>query len=161
MKIPPFLDAAYRSDHKLTSFVATAVGKITGHISSNRMVFFPEYTDHSVTHLELTLQTALDLAAIPSRDLLTAIDAASLVVAIGLHDCGMYLSRDGFESLIAPGSRWTGVPYFDKKNWNDLWDEFYAEATRFDDRKLRNLFGDKYRPIRPLPASGAAWEDFD
>jgi molecular chaperone HtpG len=125
------------------------------------MVFFPEYTDHSVTHLELTLQTALDLATNPSRGLLTPGDGASLVVAVGLHDCGMYLSRDGFESLIARGSRWVGVSYFDQRSWDALWDDFYAEATRFDGRKLRSLFGDEYRPVRPLPSSGAAWEDFD
>jgi hypothetical protein len=125
------------------------------------MEFFPEYTDHGIAHLELTLQTALDLANGPSRGLLTSCDAAALVVAVGLHDCGMYLSRDGFESLIAVESSWIGVPYFDHKDWSALWDEFYAEATRFDGRKLRGLFGDEYRPVRPLPPSGSAWEDFD
>lgn len=129
MHIPPFLEAAYRSDDKLTSFVSTSIGKIVGHISSNRMVFFPEYTDHSVRHLELTLQTAFDLATNPSRGLLTANDAALLTVAVGLHDSGMYLSRDGFESLVARGSAWIGVPYFDQKSWSVLWDEFYAESS--------------------------------
>jgi len=125
------------------------------------MVFFPEYTDHSVTHLELTLQTALDLATAPARGLLTSSDAATLATAVALHDCGMYLSRDGFESLVARDSPWRGIPYFDKKDWCTLWDDFYAEATRFDGRKLRLLFGGNYRPVRPLPPSGAPWEDFD
>jgi molecular chaperone HtpG len=84
-----------------------------------------------------------------------------LVVAVGLHDCGMYLSRDGFESLLADSSRWIGTQYFDKSNWNELWDDFYAEASRFDGRKLRNLLGEGYRPVRPLPPPGSAWEDFD
>ena len=161
MKIPPFLESAYQADHKLASFVSSALAKIGGHIAANRMVFFPEYTDHSITHLELTLQTALDLASGPARGLLTSSDAAALVVAVALHDSGMYLSRDGFESLIVRGSGWSGVPYFDRKDWSALWDDFYAEATRFDGRKLRQLFGDNYRPVRPLPPSGSAWEDFD
>ena len=42
-----------------------------------------------------------------------------------------------------------------------FWDDFYSEATRFDDRKLRQLFGDKYRPVRPLPPKKAPWDDFD
>jgi signal transduction histidine kinase len=161
MKIPPFLEAAYRSDHAVESFVSSAIVRIVGHIASNRMVFFPEYTDHSITHIELTLQTALDLASGPARGLLTSLDAAVLVVAVALHDFGMYLSRDGFESLIAPDGHWKGVPYFDRQDWQSLWDDFYSEATRFDGRKLRQLFGDNYRPVRPLPSSGTAWEDFD
>jgi molecular chaperone HtpG len=161
VKIPPFLEASYQSDHSLASFVSTAVGKIDGHISSNRLEFFPEYTDHSITHVELTLQTAFDLATGPARGLLTSADAAALTVAVGLHDLGMYLTRDGFESLIARGSRWKGVQYFDQRDWGTLWDDFYAEATRFDDRKLRQLFGEGYRPVRPLPPKKSAWDDFD
>jgi molecular chaperone HtpG len=123
--------------------------------------FFPEYTDHSVTHIELTLQTAFDLATGPARGLLTSADAVALVVAVGLHDLGMYLTRDGFESLITRGSRWKGVKFFDKKDWNSLWDDFYAEATRFDDRKLRQIFGENYRPVRPIPPPTSPWDDLD
>jgi molecular chaperone HtpG len=151
MKVPPFLESAYQTDHKLASFVASALSKIDGHIVSNRMVFFPEYTDHGIRHLELTLQTAFDLATKPARGLLTSLDAAALTVAVALHDFGMHLTRDGFESLVAVGSQWKGIEYFDNKDWNSLWNQFLAEATRFDDRKLRALFGDGYRPVRPLP----------
>jgi hypothetical protein len=73
----------------------------------------------------------------------------------------MYLTRDGFEGLVARGSRWKGVPYFDQKDWSTLWDDFYAEATRFDDRKLRQIFGEGYRPVRPLPTKKAPWDDVD
>jgi molecular chaperone HtpG len=52
MKVPPFLESAYQTDHKLASFVASALSKIDGHIVSNRMVYFPEYTDHGIRHLE-------------------------------------------------------------------------------------------------------------
>ncbi|WP_461317832.1 HD domain-containing protein [Bradyrhizobium embrapense] len=55
------------------------------------MVFFPEYTDHGISHIELTLQTALDLANAPSRGLLTPVDAAVLTLAVSLHDFGMHL----------------------------------------------------------------------
>jgi molecular chaperone HtpG len=73
----------------------------------------------------------------------------------------MHLTRDGFQSLVQRGSRWRGVEYFDDKDWSVLWDEFYAEAARFDGRKLRLLFGVNYRPVRPLPPPDAPWEDFD
>lgn len=161
MKIPPFLEASYQQDHSLTAFVSASIGKIESHIASNRLEFFPEYTDHSVRHIELTLQTAFDLASAPARGLLTPADAAALCAAVGLHDLGMYLTKDGFFSLTAPESRWRGVGYFDRKDWSTLWEDFFAEATRFDDRKLRQLFGDNYRPVRPLPPKEAAWDDLD
>jgi hypothetical protein len=161
MKIPAFLNATYSGDLKLSTCVSHSLSQIEGHIEANKPVFFPEYTDHSVKHIELVLQTAVDLASPAGRGQLTAIDAAALAVGISLHDLGMYLTKDGFESLLSENGRWRGIEYFDRTSWKILWSEFYAEATRFDGKKLRQLFGDNYRPVRPLPAKGAAWEDPD
>lgn len=161
MRIPPFFEYLFRTDHKLASFVNYSVSKIEGHINANGMVFFPEYTDHGIEHLELVLQSSLDLATPAARGILTPGDAAAVITAVGLHDLGMFLTRDGFETLLADNNIWKGVKFFDQKSWSELWDEFYSEATRFDGRKLRLLLGDNYRPVRPLPAKGQQWEDFD
>jgi molecular chaperone HtpG len=96
-----------------------------------------------------------------ARDLLTPVDAAALAVSVALHDFGMHLTPDGFETLISDNSRWPGVSYFDDKQWSILWEEFFSEASRFDGRKLKALFGEDYRPVRPLPGKGQQWEDFD
>jgi molecular chaperone HtpG len=151
MKIPAFLNATYSSDLKLNAFVSQSLAQIEAHIDANKLIFFPEYTDHSVKHIELVLQTAIDFASPAARGQLTTIDASALAVGVSLHDLGMYLTKDGFESLLSENSRWKGVQFFDQKSWKTLWDEFYAEAMRFDGRKLRQLFGDNYRPVRPLP----------
>jgi hypothetical protein len=161
MKIPTFLNATYSNDLKLNAFVSHALSQIEAHIEANKPIFFPEYTDHSLKHIELTLQTAFDLASPAARGLLTTIDAGALAVGISLHDLGIYLTKDGFDSLISEDSRWKGVEFFDRMSWKVLWEEFYGEATRFDGRKLRQLFGDKYRPVRPIPPKGSAWEDLD
>ncbi len=116
MRIPSFLEAKYRGDHRLNALATSAWGKIEAHIASSRMVFFPEYTDHGVQHTELTLQTALDSATARARELITASDASCLTIAVGLHDLGMHLTKDGFESLIAHNSAWKGLPYFDRKS---------------------------------------------
>jgi len=73
----------------------------------------------------------------------------------------MHLTTDGFETLISDTRSWPGVPYFDDKQWSILWEEFFSEASRFDGRKLKALFGENYRPVRPLPKRGQQWEDFD
>lgn len=161
VKISPALQTLFQSDLSLSAFVSTAISKIENHISSNQLVFFPEYTDHSIRHIELTLQTAFDLTTKAARELMTPVDAAALIVAVGLHDVGMFLTRDGFLSLIAKNSQWKGVTFFDKRDWSTLWDEFYSEATRFDDRKLKQLFGAEYRPVQPLPPLSSPWDDLD
>jgi molecular chaperone HtpG len=98
--------------------VLTLTSKLIGWCSS------PNITDHGISHLELTLQTSFDLATDTAQGLLTANDAGVLVVAVALHDFGMYLTRDGFESLISKGSAWPGIPEFDDKPWDELWTEF-------------------------------------
>jgi molecular chaperone HtpG len=82
MKIPSFLQALYGPDLRLSAFTSHALSRIEDHIISTRMVFFPEYTDHGIRHIELTLQTALDFATAPARELLTPIDATALAVAV-------------------------------------------------------------------------------
>jgi molecular chaperone HtpG len=161
MKIPIVLENKYRTEHKLNSFVSTAIARIEGHLRANPMVFFPEYTDHGISHVESTLQTTVDLATSEAQNLMTAADCVAIAVAVGLHDLGMYLTRDGFESLIREDSGWKGIEFFDKEPWRDLWEDFYSEATRFDDRKLKNMFGNNYRPVRPLPTRDEPWEEFD
>jgi molecular chaperone HtpG len=161
MKIPPHLANGYRTDHALDSFVSTSLDRIEGHISANSLVFFPEYTDHGIEHIEATLQTAFDFATDDAKKLITPVDATVLCVSVGLHDLGMYLTREGFESLIAKNSKWKGVPFFDKESWLELWEDFYSEATRFDDRKLKSLLGEKYRPVRQPPKRGLPWEELD
>jgi molecular chaperone HtpG len=161
MKVPSFLEAAYRADHKLSSFVATSLAGITNHVTANRMLFFPRIHRPRNRSFELVLQTAFDLSTDTARDLLTPVDAAALAVSVALHDFGMHLTPDGFETLISDNSRWPGVSYFDDKQWSILWEEFFSEASRFDGRKLKALFGEDYRPVRPLPGKGQQWEDFD
>jgi len=161
MRIPNILKETYSSTHTTESFSSYSLGKIAKIVEASRLEFFPEYTDHGTNHLELTLQTAIDLATPRALKHITALDAAVLSTATALHDLGMHVTRDGFETLIAPGSRWQPISEFDGKPWNELWDDFYAEASRFDGRKLRALFGEHYRPPRPLPEKGSSWEDFD
>lgn len=161
MRLPTLLQNLLQADQTFSAFTLASTSRIETHINSNRMEFFPEYTDHSSKHIEETLQTACDLATETAASLLTSADAAVFTVAVGLHDLGMHITKDGLLTLIQNDSPWRGVSFFDKKTWADLWSNFYAEATRFDGRKLRQLFGEKYRPVRPLPRLDDPWEDFD
>jgi hypothetical protein len=149
MHIPEFLDWLIRQDRRLSAGVDSALAATEPIIQASRLPFFPEYTDHGPRHNEEILQTAVDIVHDDGRPLLTPQDAAILVVAVLLHDCGMHLTEDGFISLIQPGCRWTGVPAFADRPWAELWEEFIADARKFDDRKLTALFGDPEPIWRP------------
>ena len=161
LQVPNFLEKILTTGNSLAPFATTTLTRIGNYVDAIRLVFFPEYTDHGKRHIELTLQTAIDLATHEAKKHITQQDAAVLVAAVGLHDFGMHLTRDGFESLIATDSIWEPIPGLDSKPWSVLWYEFFAEAKRYDGRKLRSLFGDKYQPIKPLPEKGEAWDTFD
>ncbi len=161
MKIPESLKRRYQDNPTLNGLVGAALGRIETHISANGMVFFPEYTDHSVRHVEDVLETAVGLITDDCSDLLTDADAAVLALAVGLHDLGMYLSIDGFRTLIETGSRWSGIPGIDKSPWSELWNNFLSEARRFDGKKLHEIFGDFDTIIRVPPTNVADWTEKD
>ena len=70
-------------------------------IASSGMPFFPGFTDHGPDHLSRVLATASWLIADDAWSVLTARDAACLVLAVLLHDAAMHLTEDSFRALIA------------------------------------------------------------
>ncbi|MBW9079555.1 ATP-binding protein [Rhizobium pusense] len=145
----------------LDAYVKSAVSKIASHISSNSMVFFPEYTDHDITHFEAVLETAIDLATDKSLELMSDVDLAVLTTSVMLHDLGMHITKDGFQTLIDPRGRLTPIDGFADPPWNELWLTFLAEARRFNAQKLEDLFGPHYRPVTKFPSFTEPWDEFD
>jgi|GEM_PF-2481306 len=161
MQIPSEITSKISSNYSLDSLVKGCVGKVSGYLDANNMVFFPEYTDHQLKHFEDVLTTAVDLATEYSIGLLTQNDLAILTMAVMLHDLGMHLSKDGFKTLIAHDSKWQPIPEFRDKKWHILWQEFLSEARRFDERKLEQLFGPHFRPVTDFPDFESDWTDAD
>lgn len=118
------------------------------------MVFFPEYTDHGPQHIEDVMMTAESLITDNSWSHLTPEDSAALALSIVLHDCAMHLSEDGFLELLDPTITRQTIPLFAEKAWPELWVDFLGEASRFDAKKLRALFGDS-EPVRTPPLSAS------
>jgi molecular chaperone HtpG len=150
MKIPQRLSNLIESDRQVSGIVNGAISRFEPWVGNSQMPFFPEYTDHSISHIEDVIRTAIDLATERSRELMSPKDAAVLVLGICLHDCAMHVTEDGFLSLIRPDSPWRAVAGFDALPWHVIWEDFIGEARRFDGRKLVALFGDT-DPIRRPP----------
>lgn len=144
IRLPDHLADLLTSNRALESCVYTALENFGYWLgaSGKRPTFFPDYTDHSLQHVEEVLQTAVSLLREEAWEAFTASDAAVLVLSTLLHDSAMHLTREGFEVLIRPDTGWRGIGDFNDKPWSQLWTEFAAEVRRFDQRTLEDLFGD-------------------
>jgi hypothetical protein len=147
-EIPPRLEEILEVDNTLAGFVKYSLGEFSPWLEQNDVKFFTEYTDHSLRHVELVLETADKLIRDKCRGIISAGDVATLVLATLLHDCAMHLSEDGFATLIKSDHV---IPGFADKPWSKLWEDFIAESRRFSGRKLRALFGES-DAIKPPPS---------
>lgn len=124
--------------------------------------FFDEYTKHGVEHVVSVLNTCWALIPENCRNNgFSGADAAALAMAVLLHDQGMHLNDAGFLSLIADGSKWIGEPKRKEPTWSRLWDDFRAEARRFDAKKRRELFGTPDWQYREPPLGTITMQDSD
>jgi hypothetical protein len=148
IKIPPKLNDTLESDCTLSGFVKSSVSEFAPWLKTNKVKFFPEYTDHSLEHVGDVLETADKLIRKNCRKIISPGDVATLILASLLHDCAMHLSVDGFKTLIM--SKFI-ISEFDDQRWSKLWEDFIAESRRFSGRKLMALFGDT-KPLKPPPS---------
>lgn len=131
-------------------------------LADNKLVFFPEYTDHGPDHVREVLIAADAIIRDEAWDWLTPEDAAALILAVLLHDCAMHLSEDGFFALRRSAD-WSQPARadLDDRGWPALWTDYFREASRFDDRQLRKLFGNTEPILRdpPLDANALTRQD--
>jgi len=137
--IPSRLKKKLELNVELDGYVRSTLSDFEPWLEDNKLVFFPEYTDHGPDHVRDVIATASSLIADHAWRQVTAEDAALIVLSSLLHDCAMHLSADGFVTLVT-----TGQPgaFEDDLPWPHLWEQFLSEASRFDGRKLKGLFGD-------------------
>ena len=151
MNVPERIEKALKKNQTYRGFVYSIIDIFTKWLEPNKTVFFPEYTDHSCTHLNDVLLTADGIISDESWECITPQDAAAMVVSVLLHDCAMHITEDAFYALINDKlptirSRYTRQ----EPAWSEVWDGFFAEAKRFDAKKLNLIFGDE-TPVRDIP----------
>jgi hypothetical protein len=151
IRIPEVLTNKLAADAELDGAIRLSIGRFGTWLADRNLYFFPEYTDHGPKHVTEVIETAVELVSAGAP--ITATDAAVLLVACVLHDCAMHLTPDGFRTLLQPESGYHPVEEFGDKPWDALWHDFLSEARRFDEIRLRRLFGDT-DPIQE-PAEGA------
>ena len=156
MRIPDELATILSENRRLSGRVDTIVADFSDWIGDSRGgPFFPEYTDHGMQHIEDVLRTADQLMTDGSRDLLNPEDVAALVLAVLLHDCVMHMQEDGFLALIQEGCPWQPVQEFGDKPWHERWEQFTAEASRWDGQKTEDVLGEDEPPVDRTALQGA------
>jgi hypothetical protein len=151
LNIPKRIEKLLTLNQAYHGFVLSSISNLSKWLSDNKTVFFPEYTDHSFTHINEVLLTADSLMTDESWAHLTPQDAAAIIISVLLHDCALHISEDGFYTLIDGNYPCVNSRYVNYEvKWAELWHEFMAEAKRFDAKKLSSIFGDE-NPVRDIP----------
>ena len=156
MDIPERLLQKLQNDSGLYGGVLQSITEFKPWFDHSKTPFFPEYTDHNWTHVAQTMATASSLIRDDAWVTVTPTDAAVLVLATALHDCGMHLSEDGFLALLNDKDGEWCIQGWNDATWPALWSDFLGEASRFDARKLLAIFGDT-KPIHPPQLDPKEW----
>lgn len=149
--IPYRLRQILEKDQLLYGETNATIGAFTPWFHDNKLIFFPEYTDHGTNHLQEVLNTASSIITDESWNLLSPQDAAAIIISILLHDCAMHLSEDGFYSLINDNYPCLDSRYDSQElPWRQKWLSYLTEARRWDGKKLKSIFGDML-PVKEIP----------
>jgi hypothetical protein len=155
LQLPKRLKEKLAQSPGLHGAVLVGLDELEPWIADNKLPFFPEYTDHGPDHINEVFVTAEALIRDEAWPHVTAEDVAVLVLGILLHDCAMHLSEEGFVALLKKKEWAAPISPIDTTTWPDLWDDFLREASRFDGKKLKRLFGDT-EPAKPPPLDALA-----
>jgi molecular chaperone HtpG len=138
---PAFFEKKLAKNRSVRAAVDKTIVDFGEWFSDSKLPFFPDYTDHGPRHLAKVLTIAERLIADRSHDAITAEDVAVLILSVVLHDSAMHLSEAGFRSLVKGPISDNRLDAFNEGSWPELWSEFLATATRWDDQRLIELFG--------------------
>ncbi|MFS4457477.1 ATP-binding protein [Maribacter sp. 2304DJ31-5] len=148
IKVPDFLSTKLKGS-KHNKLVEDVLTSYSDWISRNDTIFFREYTDHGINHLEGILETACLLLTEESKPFFSDSDACILIISTILHDVALHLQESQFIALVN-NAKYPGINSdLDNDTWTQLWIKFSAEASRFSQSQLQLLFGVK-EPI-PIP----------
>ena len=153
ISVPKKFKELLNTNTELSGVVDIAINDFGAWFKDNKMVFFPEYTDHGVTHINEVLKSAESIITDDSWGYTTPEDIFVLVLSVLLHDCAMHLNIDNFIYLLNneyPNNKSRFIK--NDTPWITLWEEFMSEALRWDGKKLNAIFGDK-KPLKRFEIS--------
>jgi molecular chaperone HtpG len=165
IKIPARWQPVLKLRQDLDGVVNSTLARFAPILQRSHFVFFPEYTDHGIDHVQSVLNTCDWLITDEAFSALGPEDFATLTLAVLTHDLGMLLEYDGFRALIAddsvpPAQVEKSIFASTETTWSELWNDYLREAMRWNAPKRIDLFGVDSL-VRPPPTNpNEPWDDF-
>lgn len=156
--VPKKTHALLKKDQRLSGSIESAASTIAPWFYDNKLTFFPDYTDHGISHINNVLASIENQITDLSWEIISPADAAAIVSSVIYHDCAMHLTTDGFNHLVSADYK-SPISSFQKpeENWAILFKKFLHESARWDGTKLIDIFGD----TDPAPHVEAPIENLD
>jgi hypothetical protein len=149
MRIPSRFQTKLDQDQSLDGIVKSVVSLYSHFLVEHNIEFFPEYTNHGITHIEEILIAADDLMPDDTfNHVLKPIDVSILILCAVLHDSGMHLNIDLFAELVDKDNQNILVKDIDDKAWPTLWNDYLEEVKKYSGKQKKNLFGNEYQPFK-------------
>jgi hypothetical protein len=158
MHIPTRLNERLQKDQAYHGAVLSSIANLEGWLRPDQPFFFPYYTIHGIRHITDVLTAASSLIRDEAWEIITPGDVAVLTIGTLLHDAAMYLTPDGLVDLVQASDKYQSVAGFNDVPWDKLWDDYIAEARRFDGRTLQEKFG-VTEPIQKPGADLIQWAE--
>jgi hypothetical protein len=141
--LPKRFEKKLKDNQRVHGAAKIAVSKFSEWLYPNQLVFFPEYTDHGIQHIQDVLNTADQIIKEEAFEILTSEDIYVLTLAILLHDCAMHMSKQGLLDLIKNqiySSGLFGYPLED--SFQLQWEKFEREVAKYSSSDWQKFFAD-------------------
>ena len=135
------------------------IEKYVSLFKTERPSFFPEYTDHAINHIEDILKTTSELINDDYLSELTPQSMTTYILAVVLHDLGMYCYTPMLKSLLSGDYDDSKIDKLDTETWAELWEKFIYEVQRYSDSKNKDLFGVEFPNINFVDIAKDAIKD--
>lgn len=125
---------------KLSNFTTLQLfcNSIVGYME--RADFFPEYTRHGVSHVNMVLHWAEQLIPIKTLNQLSENEIIILVLSIITHDIGMFLTNDGVKKVMQKKC----IDAKEEIKWGDKWQQYIKELYWLSEKRKNNIFGSSF-----------------
>lgn len=143
LKLPTKLYNLLFQKQEFASDVISNLKDLLHILKNNNLFFFPEYTDHSIIHINGVLSSIERLITDETFDKLLPDDIGVLVTAVVLHDIGMLTNADMFKNIIE--GKYDNIPenwFKDEPTWKELWKDYVKENQYWNTEKRENVTGD-------------------
>ena len=99
--------------------------------------FFPEYTKHTVEHINSVLDISAKLIPVETMQSLEADSIAILIMSIISHDIGMFIKPDGLAYLLEQAEERDDG----ELSWRRAWGEYQVQLNHYSGRDIQRIFG--------------------